>query len=474
MTQQALIELARRIQKEKCEHQNIEVKSALGGTPKRLYDSLSSFSNQEGGGIIIFGISEEEGFAIVGIHNVQKLQDQVAEQCKQMEPEIRPVFTACEIDGKMVVSLEIPEINVHDKPCFYKGTGRLKGSYVRVGGQDIQMTEYEVYSYEAFKQQIYDDLKIVERANIADFDPIVLSNFIMKLQTEKPKLVNLEKNEILKLQGIAIDSKPTVAGIMIFGKYPQGFFPQLAITAIVVKSLEAFDFDSGERFIDNQRIEGTIPEMLNTAIAFVRRNMKVATVIDGKTAKRTDKEEFPLIAVREIILNALVHRDYSSYTNSSPIRLVIYPNRIEVENPGGLYGRLTVDRLGKAAGDTRNTFIANILEISIDNENRFSGIPTIRKTMKDNGLPEPKFESARGVFRATLYNASHIQKEQISDAAILDFCKTPRMRNEISSHFGITSISYLVKNYLIPLADKGLLKLTLPNTPKSKNQKYYS
>ena len=56
MTQQALIELVRRIQREKCEHQNIEVKSAFGGTPTKLYDSLSSFSNQDGGGIIIFGI----------------------------------------------------------------------------------------------------------------------------------------------------------------------------------------------------------------------------------------------------------------------------------------------------------------------------------------------------------------------------------------------------------------------------------
>jgi len=89
------------------------------------------------------------------------------------------------------------------------------------------------------------------------------------LQTEKPKLANLEKNEILKLQGIAIDNKPTVAEIMIFGKYPQGFFPQLAITAIVVKSLEAFDFDSGERFIDNQRIEGELsPHFVIAQCAF--------------------------------------------------------------------------------------------------------------------------------------------------------------------------------------------------------------
>jgi len=106
--------------------------------------------------------------------------------------------------------------------------------------------------------ELDEDLKPVERATITNLDPIPLNNFTIKLQTAKPKLANLEKNEILKLQRIAIDNKPTVAGIMIFGKYPQGFFPQLAITAIVVKSLEAFDFDSGERFIDNQRIEGEL------------------------------------------------------------------------------------------------------------------------------------------------------------------------------------------------------------------------
>jgi len=90
--------------------------------------------------------------------------------------------------------------------------------------------------------ELAEDLKPIERSTLTDLDPIPLNNFIIKLQTEKPKLANLEKNEILKLQGIAIDSKPTVAGIMIFGKYPQGFFPQLAITAIVVKSLEAYRY----------------------------------------------------------------------------------------------------------------------------------------------------------------------------------------------------------------------------------------
>lgn len=74
-----------------------------------------------------------------------------------MTPVIRPLFSVASIDGKTVVSAEIQEIDNADKPCFYSGVGRLKGSYVRSGDADRLMTEYEVYSYEAFKKSIHDE-----------------------------------------------------------------------------------------------------------------------------------------------------------------------------------------------------------------------------------------------------------------------------------------------------------------------------
>lgn len=125
---------------------------------------------------------------------------------------------------------------------------------------------------------------------------------------------------------------------------------------------------------------------------------------------REDKTEYPLLAIREILLNALIHRDYSIHTELSPIRLTLFQDRLEVENPGGLYGRITLDTLGKVGADTRNPYIAGALKIMEYAENRFSGIPTIRKEMERCGLPEPLFQEIRGVFRVTLFKGSNVSK----------------------------------------------------------------
>ena len=82
-----------------------------------------------------------------------------------MTPKVRPLFTVVEIDGKIVVSAEIPGIDVIERPCFYSGVGRIKGSYIRVGDADEQMTEYEIYSYEAFRKKQEDERRIISRSS---------------------------------------------------------------------------------------------------------------------------------------------------------------------------------------------------------------------------------------------------------------------------------------------------------------------
>lgn len=89
--------------------------------------------------------------------------------------------------------------------------------------------------------------------------------------------------------------------------------------------------------------------------------MKVSTVID-ETGHRNDVYEYPVKAVREIILNALIHRDYSIHTENDPIRIEMYPDRMEISNSGGLYGRLSLDNLGKIKADVRNPFMAAALD----------------------------------------------------------------------------------------------------------------
>lgn len=475
MLENELLELIAKIRNQKCESNYIELKAARKGCPK-LFDTFSSFSNQKNGGTIVFGIDENFDYEICGVYNADDLINRIAEQSLQMEPVIRPLCTSVTVDGKTVVSAEIAEIDNFSKPCFYKGAGRLHGSYIRVGDNDRAMTEYEVYSYEAFKKKIQDELRVVDKADEQDIITKAFEKYIIEVKTKKKNLASLSPDKIARLQGFAADGKPTLAGVLLFSEYPQAFFPQLCITAIRVSGTEIGEAGSDDRFIDNKRIDGTLTQMLDEAIMFVRNNMHTKTIISSTTGKRTDRTDYPVLAVRELIINALVHRDYSFHTDSTPVTIRMFSDRMEIENPGGLYGRMTIDMLGKMSADTRNPSIANALEILGETENRYSGIPTVINQMKEYGLPAPKFESESGVFRATLYLKNDIvgKFNNIEDE-IAEYCKEPKSRAELEEHFGerITT-PYLFSKHINPMIKDGRLKLTIPEKPKSKYQKYYS
>lgn len=474
MTENELVELVKQVLNMKCETQNIELKTAKQGCPENLYDTLSSFSNTKGG-IIIFGIDEKHGYKVVGIDDTQILQKKVIEQSLSMEPVVRPLFTVIKYDDKIICSAEIPEMDSFSKPCFYKGKGKSKGSYIRIGDADLPMTEYEIHSFEAFKFKTEDELRIKERIDSSFLNNVLLDGYLAKLINKKMGLINFEKNKILQLEGI-IDKngKPTLCGILNFGSLPQIFSPNLDIVAVkCVTNNYGEEDENGIRFADNKRIDGTLSSMLQQALIFISNNTKKATYINPVTGKREDKDEYPLKALREIVLNALIHRDYSQYTENDPIRIEIYEDRIEVTNPGGLYGRLSMDQLGMVRSDIRNPYIASILETMEVTENRYSGIPIIYDEMKKANLLPPKFEDDRGVFKVTLYNAKIKEaKENITDK-IIEICKKPRTKDFLAKEFGFDEKhpAYFINSYIKPLIEKGILKYTIPNKPKSKNQK---
>ena len=485
MTTEELFEKLEMLQKIKCETSNLEVKSAAGGCPKRLYDTLSSFSNQDEGGIIIFGVDETQGFKEVGIYAPQDLQKKVNEQCLQMEPAVRPLFTVVEKNEKIFLSAEIPGADITERPVFYKGKGRLKGSFIRVGDSDEPMTEYEIYSYEAYRKKYQDDIRVIERATFASLNQERVAEYINLLKKNKPHLSAIPDEEIYELMSIKRNDKITFSTVMNFSPYPQAYFPQLCIIATVVPGTEMGEVgEQGERFIDNQRIEGNISEMLDGAMQFVHRNMREKTIINPETGKREDKTDYPLTAVREAIVNALVHRDYSFHTEGMPIQIVMYADRMEIKNPGGLYGRIKVDQLGKVQPDTRNPVIASVLETLKITENRYSGIPTIRKAMQQYKLPQPEFLDERGSFVVKLYrdgksaysnqNVGLKDNGGLGNSKLILFCKTPRTRREICEFLGLSSVTYAIQTHVMPLVDRGIIKMTIPDKPKSSNQLFYS
>lgn len=474
MNETDLKSIVKKIQTAQAEFQTVEVKRSKTQATERLFDTLSSFSNQDDGGVIVFGLYEGDSFAVTGVDDIQELQKSVMNQCEQMEPPVRAVFTVAEIDGKNVVSAEIPPIDITERPCFYKGKGRLKGSYVRVGESDQRMSEYEVYSYEAYRKKYQDDIRPVERAEISSLNNEKLAEYLKLLKADKPNLSRIEDGQIMELMSIIRENKPTLAAELLFGLYPQAFFPQLGIIALSVPGTEIGDTDiDGSRFIDNQRIEGTIPDMVEAALQFVRRNTRKKTIIDPDTGKRRDKTDYPVKSVREALLNALVHRDYSIHTEGMPVQLSIFADHLEITNPGGLYGRLTLDTLGKIQPDTRNPVIATALEVLDITENRYSGIPTMRRELKEYGLPAPEFRNERGEF-TVCFRLNEEPSVQNSDIDIIGFCRTPRTRKEIAEYIGLNSVTYAIKKYVQPLIDSGHIKLTVPEAPSSPNQKYYS
>ena len=193
-----------RIQQQKTETQTLEVKSAADGCPKKLFDTLSSFSNQDDGGVIVFGVDENQNFREVGVYDPQDLQKQVNNQCLQMEPVVRPLFTVTEKDGKSFVAAEIPAVDLTERPCYYKGVGRIKGSYIRSGDSDEHMTEYEIYSYEAFRKKYQDDIRVVERATMQTVDEKKLYDYIGKLKEGKPNLASLSDETVSELMSTAV------------------------------------------------------------------------------------------------------------------------------------------------------------------------------------------------------------------------------------------------------------------------------
>mgnify|MGYP003571445793 CR=1 FL=1 len=116
---------------------------------------------------------------------------------------------------------------------------------------------------------------------------------------------------------------------MIFGEYPQSFYPQLFVACVVVPGNKLGDVGAmKERFIDNKRVEGTIEEMLNGTINFLQRNMKTSVIID-ENGKRTDRKEYPIEALREAVANALIHRDYSIRTENAYISVYMFNDKLK-------------------------------------------------------------------------------------------------------------------------------------------------
>ncbi|MDD5206989.1 MAG: putative DNA binding domain-containing protein, partial [Desulfobacterales bacterium] len=289
MRREELRKLVEEIQQRQSELDNVEVKTAKGGTPKRIYESLSAFANRPGGGVVLFGVDERRNFETAGVGDFQRLQEEVTSVASdQMEPALRPQFTVDEINGETVAAMEVEEVPVAQKPCFYRTVGLPRGAYIRVGNTNRPMTEYEVFGYQSGRGQPRNDEEIVPEATLDDLNTEALDYYLSQIRKARPKaefLRGTNEDVLLRLCVARRDGsiiRPTLAGLLMFGKYPQEFFPQLMITYVqYFGTTESEKTPHGARFVDNRAFEGSIPEMVEQAETYVLAAMRKSTLIEG-------------------------------------------------------------------------------------------------------------------------------------------------------------------------------------------------
>lgn len=419
MTREELQQLITEVQQSQCELADIEVKSAHGGTPQRLYEPLSAFANRTEGGVILFGLDESRNFEIVGVGNAHRLQEEISHlSWTDMEPQIHPEFTVELFEGKTVVALEVSSVPADKRPCHYKNAGMQKGSYIRIGNTNRAMTDYEIFGYVSAKSQPTFDEEPITEATLEDLDKQKLTIFLERFRKDRPKAAYLKQpfEEVLTHLKIARlhngTLHPTLAGLLTFGYHPQILESQLIITFLHYFGMDETEkTPRGERFLDNRKFEGPIPEMVEDAVNHVMASIRKGSLIEG--LYRRDIPEYPEEAIREAIVNAVAHRDYSNFARGSYIQIRLFADRMEIQSPGGLYGTVTLETLEEEQS-TRNRTLVRLLENLHLVENRGSGIKAILGAMRSANLEPPRFQDRRSSFLVTMRNLTLMNPEAIA------------------------------------------------------------
>jgi ATP-dependent DNA helicase RecG len=409
---------------------DVEVKAAVGGLPKSIVDTVSAFANTNGG-LILLGIDEDAGFAAVGV-NAGKLASDLASACAdQLEPPVRPDISVVELEDVPIVAALVEELPPTQKPCFVRARGIERGSFIRTFDGDRSLSTYEVHVLQSSRGQPQDDGSLVDGASVGDLDPALTAAMIRRLRSTRSKVfAAASDDEILDMMGVTVDRdghrSVTLAGLLVLGRFPQQFVPQLDVTFVALPTISGEPLQDGTRFLDNQSIDGPIPRMVAETLAAVRRNMKRRSIVVG--LGREDRWEYPEEAIRELVANALMHRDYHPLAHGTQVRVSLYPDRLEISSPGGLHGPVARDDLlAEPVSSSRNAKLAKLLEdVEIEStgrtvcENRGSGLLATAAALRAAGMAPPKVIDNVREFRMVISNHGLLDDDAVGWLSTID------------------------------------------------------
>ncbi|WP_131771113.1 ATP-binding protein [Candidatus Protofrankia californiensis] len=407
----------------------LEVKLASTDTlPKETAQTLCAFANTPGGGALILGLDESRGFLSVGCEHAAKLAADISSLCRDsIHPPLIPVISLPTFEDKVLVVAEVPELHPVDKPAYLRSKGQSNGAYIRISDGDHKLSSYEVSQLVLNRGQPKFDREPVDEATREDLQDDLVEDFLRDLRRSRPMLARRDDVDLLHRCGVLVRSSidrdrlvPSLGGLIALGRDPQSFeaLLGLGITITVYPTIRKGEpGPHGERFLDDKVLEGPAPVLLEEVFAVLLARMSRQGIVSG--VGREDRWEYPLEALREIMVNAVAHRDYSPMARGTRIQVEVYPDRLEVISPGGLFGPVSIERLGDdGVASTRNRTLVDILEnvrfrrdLRALCEGRATGIPTVLSSLRRAGLAPAEFADRIKDFRVRIPNRALLDDE---------------------------------------------------------------
>jgi ATP-dependent DNA helicase RecG len=424
MSEKELFELIK-----KGESDRAEFKSSLADI-NEIVEDVSGFSNSKGGKILI-GISNSG--KILGIEigkdTVERLTNKIV---SNTEPRVYPSITVTEIDKKKVIVIEVQE--AEEKPVLAFGRG-----FKRVGKSTVRMSKEEIERMILEGKKVYWDSLICEEASLGDIDEEKVRLFLKKSKVERRLEIDekIPVKEALKKLELLKDGKLTNAAILLFGKNPQRFFFQAETRCARFKGITPVEFT------DMKVFGGSLIDQVENAVSFVLDHIPMRVVITGKP-EREEIYEYPPFAIREAIVNAICHRDYTIMSN---VQVRIFDDRIEVWGCGPLPEPLSIgDLKRKHESILRNPLIGKCFFLIKFIEQWGTGTNRMIESCLKHSLPEPEFELVAGnlvvTFWKDIYTEDYLKKMGLNEReikAVMFVKKEEKITNKIYQElFGVS------------------------------------
>jgi predicted HTH transcriptional regulator len=365
------------------EGKTLEFKQDLS-SPKNILKTLTAFANTAGG-VLLIGI-EDGSRAVLGVENPLDEEERLANLiADSIEPRLAPSVELVNWKGRMLLMVEVYPSAL--RPHWIKAQGMEDGVLVRVGSTNRRADGPLRAELRRSAMNIAYDEEPMPHVNPEALDFRVASGLFAGLRAW-----NKHTPETLRLttrhQGRLV---PTVGGVLLFGIERERYFPDAWIQC------GRFSGTDKARILDQSYINKALPVALNDAFEFVKKYASRAA--EFGELRRKDLWNLPLEAVREALTNAVVHADYSQ--TGAPIRVAIYDDRLEIENPGLLSGGLTISDVRAGVSKLRNRVIGRVFKELGLIEQWGSGFQRMAASCRELGLPEPEMEEVAFRFRIT-------------------------------------------------------------------------